>query len=500
MELVNIPNGSRPCVAHFPGPTREKDFQKWMAEQIKGEFIPSGMPTHLEIVCFASAGRLASSPLIAQCTARGVPLTILGDHMTDAEYLRRSHFNKLYLLRDHILSGKAKPYILALDADDVLLCGSMLALDSAYNHHYDGKIVFGAESNLMYKMAKWNHYAIGEGADPHDEAVAIKKHSEAECRTFAEWKYLNGGMMIGHRDSLLLAINDAISIAERVPEGVYKCDQSIWMWLWMQGKHNITLDFECRMFQNLNHALQWDFAIDHPNAIEAQTARARSKHGIVDVVYLFYGSDTRDLFLSIRLLRKHGKNLGEIFVIGGEPGAMERVNHIPFSDPGVKNKEANMTRKCLLAAHLSKITERFVLMSDDQFIMRDMDLAALPLRYKGDLERGRIETVYGQRTRETYLECLRLGLPTLNYNTHYPVPISGPQYIEALGLVPWDTEAGEGILCRSIYGNYIGGGEFCVDAKEQARHAIAALDAPVISLPNSDTSLYWHIEAAAAHI
>jgi hypothetical protein len=51
---------------------------------------------------------------------------------------------------------KAKPYILALDADDVLLCGSMLALDSAYNHHYDGKIVFGAECRLMYKMAQWN--------------------------------------------------------------------------------------------------------------------------------------------------------------------------------------------------------------------------------------------------------------------------------------------------------------------------------------------------------
>ena len=42
------------------------------------------------------------------------------------------------------------------------------------------------------------------------------------------------------------------------------------------------------------------------------------------------------------------------------------------------------------------------------------------------------------------------------------MPISGPQYIEALGLVPWDTEAGDGLLCRSIYGNYIGGGgEFC---------------------------------------
>lgn len=182
---------------------------------------------------------------------------------------------------------------------------------------------------------------------------------------------------------------------------------------------------------------------------------------------------------------------------GGEPTGVGGINHIPFPDPNVKNREANITRKVLMAAHLSKITERFVLMSDDQFIMREMDLAALPLRYKGDLERGRIETTYGQRTRETYLECLRLRLPTRNYNTHWPVPINSAQYIEALRLVPWDTEAGDGILYRSIYGNFVGGGEFCVDAKEQARLALAAIDAPVLSLPNGEERLYGHLEAAA---
>ena len=157
-----------------------------------------------------------------------------------------------------------------------------------------------------------------------------------------------------------------------------------------------------------------------------------------------------------------------------------------------------MTRKCLLAAHLSKITDPFALFSDDQFILAPMDLAVLPLRYKGDLERGRIETTYGQRTRETYLECLRLGLPTRNYNTHWPVPIRKRPYIEALGLVPWDTEAGDGILCRSVYGNFVGGGEFCVDSKESARDAIAALSKPCLSMPNGGGEALYAVSEEAA--
>ncbi len=108
MNLVNIPTGNRPCVAHFPGPTREKDFQKWMAEQIKTGFIPAGMPTPLEFVWFASSGRLASSPLIAQCAERGVPLTIIATTDRRGVFAARS-FQQAVLLRDHILSARPNP-------------------------------------------------------------------------------------------------------------------------------------------------------------------------------------------------------------------------------------------------------------------------------------------------------------------------------------------------------------------------------------------------------
>ena len=177
MQLVNIPTGRRPCVAHFPGPSRDKPFQKWLFEEIAAWDIKPDLPPHFELVCFASADRVADAPLIRQCSARGIPLTILGSNMTKEDFQKRLHFNKLYLLRDHIDSGKAATFIVALDACDVLLSGSLAALVSRYHRHYDGKIVFGAECNFMYKMAQWNNYSIGKDA-PYTEAEEIKRASE----------------------------------------------------------------------------------------------------------------------------------------------------------------------------------------------------------------------------------------------------------------------------------------------------------------------------------
>lgn len=494
MQLVNICTGRRPLIAHFPGPSREKPFQKWLFSEIAGWDVRPALPPHFELVCFASADVVPDAPLIRQCAARGIPLTVLGSQMTKEQFQKRLHFNKLHLMREHIDSGKAAPYIVALDAGDVLLCGSLAELASRYHRLYDGKIVFGAECHFMYKMAQWHNYALGlESAIA--EKDSLKRFSEMACRTYAEWKFLNGGMMVAQRDALRAALNDAIALADKVPYGVYPCDQSIWMWLWQNSAHPIDLDFECELFQNLNRAEAFCFCLDDEN-------HDRPPSGQADVVYLVHGSDATDLALSVKSVRKHMANVGNIYVIGGDGSAVEAaglgVEHIPFADPNVKNREANMTRKVLLACHLTRISDPFILMSDDQFVLKPCDAAALPLRFKGSLEHGRIETTYGQRTRETYLECLRLGLPTLNYNTHFPVPIHKRAYVEALGRVPWDTESGDGILCRSIYGNSVGGGEFCIDAKESAREAISALDLAFVSLPNGSKALYPFLEAATS--
>ena len=115
VNLVNIPTGNRPSVAHFPGPSRDGPFQKWLFNEINTSPIAVSPPSaHMEIVCFASADVAESSPLVAQCKRLGVPLTVLGAHMSREEFAKRSHFNKLYLLRDHIDSGAASPYIVAL--------------------------------------------------------------------------------------------------------------------------------------------------------------------------------------------------------------------------------------------------------------------------------------------------------------------------------------------------------------------------------------------------
>ena len=42
-------------------------------------------------------------------------LEIIWENMSREEFAKRSHFNKLYLLRDYIDSGAASPYIVSLN-------------------------------------------------------------------------------------------------------------------------------------------------------------------------------------------------------------------------------------------------------------------------------------------------------------------------------------------------------------------------------------------------
>lgn len=99
-----------------------------------------------------------------------------------------------------------------------------------------------------------------------------------------------------------------------------------------------------------------------------------------------------------------------------------------------------MTRKCLLACNLSRISDPFIWTSDDEFILKPADARTLPL-YQRDRWNSATSTRFmDSELGETYLECVRLGIPHLHYNTHVPLPIFKRKYIEAMQRIPWNTE------------------------------------------------------------
>lgn len=99
------------------------------------------------------------------------------------------------------------------------------------------------------------------------------------------------------------------------------------------------------------------------------------------------------------------------------------------------------------ACNTDWISDPFIWSNDDIFWTRP----ATPIRWAlGDLREDTRRNVYGQRKHRTADILDHLGLPTYDYESHTPVPVTKADMLEALRYC---TEGG---TMRSLYGNLTG--------------------------------------------
>lgn len=179
----------------------------------------------------------------------------------------------------------------------------------------------------------------------------------------------------------------------------------------------------------------------------------------MDIVYICRDGDNEELRYSIRSVVKNLKH-DNIWVVGGKPD-WYIGNHIPVYQNSRKYDNA---RKNLKVVSLSdEISENFILMNDDFFIMKPME--HVEIWHGGSLwdkseRRMQLEpySTYGKYLRETYKTIKHLGIDEpLDYELHTPLPTTKTSIAEALKH--------EG-LWRSISANVSGiGGDQHEDVK-----------------------------------
>jgi hypothetical protein len=95
----------------------------------------------------------------------------------------------------------------------------------------------------------------------------------------------------------------------------------------------------------------------------------------IDVVYILGptpDSDFLEFRLSLRSLCKHyGDNIRNVFTIGHKPAWLRNTEHIPFLDAW-SSKDAILMSKALYACYRKEISDPFLMMSDDIFLMRPL--------------------------------------------------------------------------------------------------------------------------------
>ena len=172
-----------------------------------------------------------------------------------------------------------------------------------------------------------------------------------------------------------------------------------------------------------------------------------------DLVYVCRNGENEELRYSLRSVARNLPH-GRVWIFGGWPAWIEGVKTITTEQAGVRF--ANTTNAVRLACEHSAVSDPFVLMNDDFFVMQPLD--SVPVLNRGpiskvisDYERRHMGgSAYAMGMRHTCDLLVSLGFENpVSYELHVPLLVHKAAMLEALSM-------GQGVKVlhkRSMYGN-----------------------------------------------
>lgn len=180
----------------------------------------------------------------------------------------------------------------------------------------------------------------------------------------------------------------------------------------------------------------------------------------IDLVYILgSGSvwNNNELRISLRSVEKNLNGVGNIYIIGEDPGFLsDKVIHIYHRDElGPRNADGNMTLKILRACAEPGLSDDFLFMNDDFIINRPITASEIPWMHKGDMKDRPpdywVTQLYRYRLRRTFDALAMRGLPTMQYDYHAPMLMNKHKFIEVMQAFDYQDDIG--LTFRSLYGN-----------------------------------------------
>lgn len=160
-----------------------------------------------------------------------------------------------------------------------------------------------------------------------------------------------------------------------------------------------------------------------------------------------------ELRYCLRSIEKYLTDYGRLFIVGEFPDFLNsEAIHIP--QPFVHGNPArNIAMNILEACRDERLSERFAYLNDDYFFTQPIDISTYPVYYKEDLQQTykKNQTEYRKHVRATIVELERLGLPTINYDTHYPCIFEKGKMKALIETSNFDRSFG--LVLKSLYFN-----------------------------------------------
>lgn len=172
----------------------------------------------------------------------------------------------------------------------------------------------------------------------------------------------------------------------------------------------------------------------------------------MDVLYILgRGSKHNDmeLRLSLRCLEKNAIGVDRVFIVGNCPELVQNVVHIPAED--TYTAENNAFQKVLKACH-NGISDNFLLMNDDFFLLEKRNIEYYPYFIRGYLGVEKPENSYKRSINRTIMNLKQYCKFPFNYEVHCPIKLNKNKVLLLEGIAEHFKKE-EGILLRSFYHN-----------------------------------------------
>lgn len=187
---------------------------------------------------------------------------------------------------------------------------------------------------------------------------------------------------------------------------------------------------------------------------------------MIDVVYIAAEQDSHEeLRYSLRSVAAHLDH-GRVWIVGDRPGWATNVQHVKTRQEGTVWR--NSTDNLLAACRDPRISDRFVFMNDDYFILRP--ISEVPAHHKGLISdtHPRVtepRSPRGQRRFDamegTYKLLRNWGVEgdLYDYELHVPLVVDKAGMAEVIDRARREDSLVDRLRKRSLYGNYhrIGG-------------------------------------------
>ncbi len=183
---------------------------------------------------------------------------------------------------------------------------------------------------------------------------------------------------------------------------------------------------------------------------------------MIDILY-YIGNGSHhnnlELLYSLRSLETHCKDIGNVWIVGNKPHFLnDNVKYLWVEDAAAWWQNAfNKT----MAAIDNGISEDFLLMNDDFYMLKDFTIADYPYYHRGEIP-DIAENKYQQVIVNTKRILQILGKPFKHYGVHCPMRINAEKYKQ---LSEFYTSVDNPVSARCLYGNFFCKGKKVSDCK-----------------------------------